>query len=218
MWARYGRRSRDVHAMPRLTRSGLAQAVDELTLRDPDLRAIVQQFGPLQPWYRPGGFPTLVYIVFEQQVSLASAKATFDRVTALLPQFTPQRYLRLDDDALRGAGVSRQKARYTRLIAEAIIAGELPIDSLHRRSDARARELLTAVTGIGNWTADIYLMMALGRPDLWPTGDLALVKAIQAVKGLSERPDPRWLEKLGGGYRPFRSVATRIYWHHYLTS
>ena len=195
-----------------------AQAVDELGHRDPDLAAVLAAQGAPRFWSRPAGFPTLVYIVFEQQVSLASAKATFERVCALLPRFTPAAYLALSDLQLRGAGVSRQKARYTRLVAEAVLAGRLPIMALGRKSDARARALLTAITGIGDWTADIYLMAALRRPDLWPTGDLALVKAVQAVKGLDARPEPAWLGELGESYRPYRSVATHIYWHHYLNT
>lgn len=155
-------------------------------------------------------------IIFEQQVSLASGKATHQRVTALLHDFSPAAYLGLSDEVLRAAGVSRQKVRYTRLAAEAIEAGSLPITQLGRRSDDEARQLLTAITGIGNWTADVYLMAALRRPDLWPIGDLALVKAVREVKGLAESSDVEAIQTLGDSYRPYRSVATRMYWRHYL--
>jgi DNA-3-methyladenine glycosylase II len=187
-----------------------------LASRDPDLAAVVERCGPPQFWSRPRGFATLVYIVLEQQVSLASARATYDKLTALLPEFTETNFLGLSDQTLRSAGVSRQKQRYTRLIAEAILDGTLPLRQLGRRSDAEARALLTQITGIGNWTADVYLMVALRRPDLWPTGDLALVKAIAALKPCPAKPDPGWLEDFGEQYRPYRSVATRIYWQHYL--
>lgn len=202
--------------MRALNRARLDAAVEELGQRDPDLAAIMDRCGPLKPWSRPRGFATLVYIIFEQQVSLASARATFDKVAVLLEEFTPDAYLQLNDDALRAAGVSRQKARYTRLVADAIIDGSLPIDGLGRRSDEQIRELMTAITGIGDWTADVYMMAALQRPDLWPVGDLALVKAVQSIKELSSRPDRDWLMDLGERYRPYRSVATRIFWHHYL--
>lgn len=203
--------------MAALTRKQHQAAVDALATRDRDLHAIVQRYGPPPFRARPTGFETLVHIILEQQVSLASAKATLDKLTLLLPKFTPAAYLKLTDEALRGAGVSRQKMRYTRAVATAIEDGSLPITTLARRSDDRVRELLTALPGIGNWTADCYLMLALKRPDLWLVGDLALVKSIQAVKDLPEQPDARFLEELGQRYRPFRSVATQLYWHQYLS-
>ncbi|CAN0588321.1 unnamed protein product, partial [Ectocarpus sp. 12 AP-2014] len=164
-----------------LNRVSLDTAVRELGQRDPDLAAIIDRCGSLPAWYRPRGFATLVYIIFEQQVSLASAKATLDKVSALLDDFSPEAFLELDDQALRDAGVSRQKTRYTRLVAEAIGNGSLPIATLGRRSDDEVRRLLTNITGIGDWTADVYMMAALRRPDLWPIGDLAMVKAVQSI-------------------------------------
>ncbi len=202
--------------MPALTRKRHLAAVNALAARDRDLGIIVARHGPPPFRARPAGFETLVHIILEQQVSLASAKATLDKLTMRLPEFTPAAYLRLKDEALRSAGVSRQKARYTRAVAAAIEDGTLPIAGLARRSDARARALLTALPGIGHWTADCYLMLALRRPDLWPVGDLALVKAIQTIKNLPERPDAMTLDALGERYRPFRSVATQLYWHAYL--
>ena len=204
--------------MTRLTRAGHRAAIETLAAEDADLAAIVARHGPPTFRTRPAGFPTLLYIILEQQVSLASAKATYDKVLALVETLTPATYLALGDDTLRAAGLSRQKLRYTRLVAEAIEAGALPIDRLQRKTDDEVRTLLTAITGVGRWTADCYLMLALRRPDLWPVGDLALVKAVQAVKGLAERPDVDRLEALGGGYRPYRSVATQLLWHHYLNA
>jgi DNA-3-methyladenine glycosylase II len=204
--------------MRALTAQSHRAAIEALAAGDRDLRVIVDRHGPPRFRKRPAGFRTLVYIILEQQVSLASAAATLDKVAALLPEFTPAHYLRLEDEALRGAGVSRQKMRYTRLVATAIEDGSLPLATLARRSDDRARELLTAIPGVGHWTADCYLMLAMRRPDLWPVGDLALVKAVQAVKGLGDRPDAASLEVLGERYRPYRSVATQLFWHHYLHS
>ncbi|WOJ97837.1 DNA-3-methyladenine glycosylase 2 family protein [Congregibacter brevis] len=204
--------------MAALTPRSYAAAVDVLVSGDRDLAAIVDRYGAPKLLSRPPGFPSLVYIIFEQQVSLASAKATFDKVSMLLPIFDENSYLKLSDIALQNAGVSRQKIRYTRLVAEAILAGGLPIRSLGRKDDATVRELLTAITGVGNWTADVYLMLALRRPDLWPVGDLALVKAAAIVKGVKGKPDKNWLESLGERYRPYRSVATGIFWKYYLNS
>lgn len=199
-----------------LNSRSLGAAVDTLVQRDEDLAAVVQRCGAPVFWSREPGFASLVYIIFEQQVSLASAKATFDKVSECIQDFTPQAYLRLGDGELRAAGVSRQKARYTRLVAEAILDGQLPIEGLGRQSDERVRSVLTSITGIGDWTADVYMMTALRRPDLWPVGDLALRKSVQALKGQGARLDNDAIIQLGEVYRPYRSVATQIYWRHYL--
>lgn len=202
--------------MANLNKRSYAAAVQVLMSRDDDLACIVRRLGAPAFVSRPNCFATLAHIIFEQQVSLASAQATFDKVALLLPEFREDQYLKLSDEALRTAGVSRQKARYTRLVAEAILAGDLPMRSLPRQSDETVRDLLTAITGVGNWTADIYLMLALRRPNLWPIGDLALVKALKSVKGLKGKLDHAALESLGERYRPYRSVATGIFWRHYL--
>lgn len=202
--------------MAALTKRSQSEAVAALAAEDADIADIVRRCGAPQLWSRPPGFSTLVYIVLEQQVSLASARTCYQRLLALQPDLSPAKYLRLSDEQLRGAGLSSQKIRYTRLIAAAILDDSLPIDKLGRLADDRVRELLTAITGVGNWTADIYLMAALRRPDLWPIGDLALVKALQEIKGVALRPSADMLLDFGERYRPYRSVATRIFWMHYL--
>ena len=202
--------------MPALTAKTFTSAVHELASRDADLATVVQRCGPPPFWSRPRGFATLVWIILEQQVSLASAKSTYLKLSALMSRFDEANYLSLTDDELRGAGVSRQKVRYTRIAAEAIVTGDLPLAGLGRRSDEAVRESLTALTGIGNWTADVYMMTALRRADLWPTGDLALVKAVQELKGGGVMADAAALQDVGERYRPLRSVATRLFWHHYL--
>ncbi|MEM6605324.1 MAG: DNA-3-methyladenine glycosylase 2 family protein [Pseudomonadota bacterium] len=200
----------------RLTQRRFSEAVRELAHRDSDIKAIVERIGAPKPIYRQPGFASLAYIILEQQVSLASAKSTFEKLTLQTGPFTPTALLDLDDENLRSAGVSRQKARYLRVLARAVCDGTLFLEELERQSDEQVRAELTALTGIGDWTADVYLLMALRRPDLWPVGDLALVKAVGEIKGLSPRPDPSQLNSLGESYRPYRSVATRLYWHHYL--
>jgi DNA-3-methyladenine glycosylase II len=203
----------------RLTTSRFAEGVDALCAADADLAAVVDAFGAPPIWRRPAGFPTLALLILEQQVSLASAKAACDKLTAAAGgALDPAALLALDDDAMRGCGVSRQKTRYIRILAGAVADGALRLDRLARADDEAVRTALTAITGIGNWTADIYMMMALGRPDVWPVGDLALQVAAQAVKRLPERPAPDALVDLGEAWRPWRAVAARILWHYYLNT
>jgi DNA-3-methyladenine glycosylase II len=199
-----------------LTESSLHVAVDELARRDPDLARIVDRIGPPPLWAREPGFPSLVLLILEQQVSLASARAAFNRLEAAIGAVTPAGMLSLSDDELRGVGFSRQKSGYARALASAIQSGEFAFDSLAELDDDGVRRVLTARKGIGPWTAEIYLLMVLRRPDAWPVGDLALATAAQQVKGLAQRPTPADLTALAEGWRPWRAVAARLLWHHYL--
>ena len=205
--------------MARLTRARYAGALAALCEADSDLAAVVEAFGAPPIWRRPPGFPTLTLLILEQQVSLTSAKATCERLTAAAGGgLAPDSVLALPDEAVRAAGVSRQKTRAVRALAEAVGSGALRLDALGRMDDAAVRAALTAVTGIGAWTAEIYLMMALGRPDVWPVGDLALSVAAERVKRLPARPDAAALDALGEAWRPFRAVAARVLWHYYLNT
>jgi DNA-3-methyladenine glycosylase II len=168
-------------------------------------------------WKREPGFPTLVHIILEQQVSLASAKAAFDRLRQAVPVLNPAEFLRLDSGTLRQFGFSRQKTRYCRNLAHAITDGFLHLEGLEGMDDNRARAELLKITGIGRWTADIYLLMALRRPDIWPMNDLALAVAVQRVKRLEARPSSKELEALSQTWKPWRAVAARVLWHHYLS-
>jgi DNA-3-methyladenine glycosylase II len=136
---------------------------------------------------------------------------------AAIGEPTPETFLRLDDSALLAIGFSRQKARYVRGLASAVLAGSLDLDDVARLDDERARTTLTALPGIGPWTADIYLLLALGRPDIWPTGDLALVSAVREVKRLAHRPSAAELTALAEPWRPWRAAAARLFWHDYLS-
>jgi DNA-3-methyladenine glycosylase II len=200
-----------------LDETSYSRALGELAERDPCLGRILSKLGPPPMWDRTPGFPTLLHIILEQQVSLASAKACFDRLVATVGTLTPESLLALDDEALKVAGFSRQKTAYARILAEAVRAGELDFDKLTGLPDDMVREHLMRLKGIGRWTADIYLLMALSRPDVWPVGDLALVVAAQRIKGLDARPDPDEFQALGEAWRPWRSVAARLLWHHYLS-
>jgi DNA-3-methyladenine glycosylase II len=191
-------------------------AAHKLSEIDLDLAAVVKTYGLPPLWTREPGFPSLVYIILEQQVSLASARALYERLQEAVKPFTPGRFLKLSEVEMRRLGFSRQKAHYTRLLAEAIHRKQFALHKLHELEDTLAREQLMALKGIGNWTADIYLLSALCRPDIWPVGDLALATAVQEVKRLRKRPSPERLEKMSTPWRPWRAVAARLFWHAYL--
>jgi DNA-3-methyladenine glycosylase II len=200
-----------------LTESSFRDAVEVLARRDPDLRRALDVAGAPAFWSREPGFPTLVLLILEQQVSLASARAANDRLLAMVGDLTPSALLELDDRAMRAVGFSRQKARYVRLLAEAIREGDLDLRAVGELPDEEVRSALLAVTGIGPWTAEAYLLSALRRPDAWPVGDRALAVAAAEVKRLEVVPGPVELLALGEPWRPWRAVAARILWHHYLT-
>jgi DNA-3-methyladenine glycosylase II len=196
----------------------LDRGVRFLAGRDSDLAAVVEKWGPPPLWPRDPGFPTLVYLILEQQVSLASAKAAYERLLDRLhTAFLPERFLTLDARTLKRIGFSRQKAGYCRLLATCVLKNELDLEAIARLDDDAARAELTRIKGIGPWTADVYLLMALKRPDVWPVGDLALQKAARRVKRLRKHPSPARLEKIGEAWRPWRAVAARLLWHDYLS-
>jgi DNA-3-methyladenine glycosylase II len=201
-----------------LTEATLLPAVDHLTQTDRDLAQIVARFGPPPLWAREPGFPTLVLMILEQQVSLASARAAYDRLAAAVGEITPASVLQLDDATLRIVGFSRQKTAYTRHLAIAIEEGRFDPHALAALDDDDVRKSLIALKGIGPWTAEVYLLMALGRPDAWPHYDLGLLVAAQEIKALPQRPTPQELEMLAEPWRPYRAVAARILWHHYLST
>ena len=201
----------------RLSRRTLLKGVRELAKRDEDLARIVSTFGPPPLWEREQGFHSLIHIILEQQVSLASAQAAYARLEKAINPLSPKKFLGLTDEELKQIGFSRQKTRYGRELANAILDGSLRLSELAGLEDGEAREQLMNVKGIGPWTADIYLMMVLGRPDVWPMGDLALEVALQKIKGLPGRPTPEEAKKMSDEWQPWRAVAARILWHSYLS-
>ena len=201
-----------------LTNASYAEAVADLSARDPALGEIVAAWGAPPRWKRPQGFATLVLLILEQQVSLASAKATFARLEDRAGAVEPGAILALGEARLREAGLSRQKARYVRGLAEAVAGGTLDFRKIGRADDEAVRAALIPIKGIGDWTVDIYLLTALQRPDVWPARDLALQEAARALKRLDARPDEAAMLDIGEAWRPWRSVAARILWHHYLNT
>jgi DNA-3-methyladenine glycosylase II len=203
--------------LKQLNQRSFLRAVTLLGERDPDLGMIVTTYGPPPFWVREEGFHTLMHFILEQQVSLASAKAAYDRLVAVTRQLTPENFLRLDDAELKTIGFSRQKVQYGRHLAEAIGRGDLDLSALATLDDTEAKAQLTQIKGIGAWTAEVYLLMALRRPDIWPAGDLGVVVAVQELKRLPRRPSTRELMELSYVWQPWRAVATRILWHSYLS-
>jgi DNA-3-methyladenine glycosylase II len=181
-----------------LTQKSLALVARELAARDPTLAGIHAVHGDPPLWRRATGFQTLVHIILEQQVSLKSAQAMLVRLETAIQPFT------------------RQKSAYVLHLANSIVNGDLSFTRLARMNDDEARLVLTRVKGIGLWSADVYLLMAMRRADIWPAGDLALAVAMQELKGLESRPRPEELEKLAEIWRPHRAVAARMLWQYYL--
>ena len=199
-----------------LTVRTLRREARELGAADPQLGASVERYGPPPLWSRDPSYATLVHLILEQQVSLASAQAAFDRLrTALDGSVEPEPFLGLTDEELLAIGFSRQKAGYARTLASAMLDG-FDLGALGAMPDDEVRQALIAMPGIGPWTADIYLTMCLLRPDVWPHGDLALATSARDLLGLDERPTFADLGKIAERWHPYRAVAARILWHDYL--
>ena len=199
-----------------LTVRTLRRAARDLAAADPQLGASVERYGPPPLWSRDPSYATLVHLILEQQVSLASAQAAFDRLrTALGGSVEPELLLGLTDEGLRAIGFSRQKAGYARTLASAVLDG-FDLGALAAMPDDEVRKALIAMPGIGPWTADIYLTMCLLRPDVWPHGDLALATSARDLLELGERPTFVDLGEIAERWHPYRAVAARILWHDYL--
>ena len=210
--------AKDMNLPNTLTDETLVQYAIALGRIEGRFQQVLERLGPPPLWERQPGFPTLVLIILEQQVSLASARAAFNRLLDICPGPTPEAFLLLGDEALRAAGFSRQKTAYCRGLAQAIINGQLDLQGMTGKDDEAVRRELISVKGIGSWTADIYLLMVLRRPDIWPVQDRALAVAVQRLWGMAEAPTPAGLAEMGEAWRPYRAVAARMLWHHYLNN
>jgi DNA-3-methyladenine glycosylase II len=200
-----------------LTRTSLKAASRALAEGDPHLGIVFQRYGVPPLWDRMPGFATLLQIILEQQVSLASAKACFDKLGRCIGNVTPGALLTLSDSELRTVGFSRQKTAYARQLAEAILDERIDLDSLHKLADAEVKAELIKLKGIGEWTSDIYLLMALLRPDVMPKGDIALHAAWSKLSG-APKPSSEEFLRIAERWRPHRSTAARLLWHFYLSS
>lgn len=194
----------------------MLRAVTQLCRGDPDLGRVVARHGPPPLWARRPGLATLVRIILEQQVSLASARAAFMRLQAGIGPVSAARLSGLSPNRIAACGITRQKAAFIHGLAVDVLAGDLQLRSLSEAEDPAARSALLRARGIGPWTADIYLIMALRRPDVWPDRDLALLKSMKSIKGLPSDPSPDVGRRIAETWAPWRSVAARILWHDYL--
>lgn len=174
---------------------------------------IHDQYGPPPNWERPQGFVSLSIIILEQQVSLASAKAHFNKLNSYIPAFTPEEILKLSDEEMRECQISWQKAKYLRILSEAILKKEIVFDDLEMMSLEESRKHLTALKGIGDWTVDIYHLFCLQAKDIFPIGDIAIVNTIKKLTDAKTREE---ILSLSEKWKPYRSLATYFLWHHYL--
>lgn len=203
--------------LKQLTHTSLKKAAKVLASEHSEMALVYEKYGSPPLWDRPTGFATLLHIILEQQVSLASAKACFDKLAVHIGEVTPDKLLSINDIDLKTIGFSRQKTAYARHLAEAIIEKHIDLDHLHTLPDVDAKATLIQLKGIGEWTSDVYLLMAMLRPDVMPRGDIALHAAYQKLTNAESRPGSDEFIAIAEKWRPFRSVAARLLWHFYLS-
>ncbi len=199
-----------------LTNDALRRGVQELCEKDSDLGGVHMRLGEPPLWARRPGFPALVRIILEQQVSLAAARTMYRRLFTHLGGMSPAVVHAAGEAALRSLGLTRQKARYCSEIAARLIDGRLDLSAVAALPDPDGRAILLSLPGLGPWSVDIYSLMALRRPDVWPEGDLALATALKEVKGLRRLPSKEDQRRISERWSPWRSVAARLLWAHYL--
>jgi len=199
-----------------LNEESLACAAKQLARRDRELASILERLGPPPLWSRPPGFATLVTIILEQQVSLASAATMFARLKENVVPFQPARMIELGEGHLKSLGLTRQKTAYCLDLAQSLTDKRLRLPQLSRMSDADAKAALMEIKGLGAWSADVYLLMVLLRPDIFPATDLALITAVTKLKQLPSRATAKQLLEMAEAWRPYRSVAARMLWQYYL--
>lgn len=198
-----------------MTPAFIQDALRELAERDADIAAALREVGYPAPRNRAPGFQTLINIILGQQVSTQSAAAIRARLETAVDPLTPEGFLAAGDDVLRGAGLSGRKVEYGRSLAEAILDGTLETGRLAELDDAQVKQAIIGIRGLGPWTAEIYMLFALGRADVWPAGDLAIQVAVQKLKRMRKRPDRKRLETVARRWRPYRGVAALFLWHYY---
>jgi DNA-3-methyladenine glycosylase II len=192
------------------------QLCDALAERDKVFTNIIEQHSYPPMWTRPASFATLIHIILEQQVSLASALAALNKLKEKLGTITPEKILKLTDEEMKACYFSRQKMVYARHLAEMIVSKKIQLKKLAVASDDEVRDTLKQVKGIGDWTADVFLLFALQRADVFPVGDLAMVNALKEVKQLPGDTPKEKLLQLAEPWRPYRSIAAMLLWHHYI--
>ena len=189
---------------------------DKLIQKDPDLKLIINEYGYPPIWKRAPSFETIVHIILEQQVSLASALAALKKLKEKVVDITPQNVLALSNEELKNCYFSRQKVIYVQHLANVILDGQLNVASLAEKDNDTVRSELTKIKGIGNWSVDVYLMMVLQRTDLFPLGDIALIKSVRETKHLSKEIPKETIADIAAQWKPYQTIAAFILWHGYL--
>lgn len=192
------------------------QLCDALSQKDKVFTSIIEKHSYPPMWTRPASFATLIHIILEQQVSLASALAAFNKLKQKIGTITPGKLLKLSDEEMKSCYFSRQKMVYARHLAEALISKKLQLKELSASPDEEIRAALKQIKGIGDWTADVFLMFALQRADVFPVGDLAMVNALKEVKQLPKNTAKEELLLMAESWRPYRTIAAMLLWHHYI--
>jgi DNA-3-methyladenine glycosylase II len=198
-----------------LTRQTLKQALLQLSTQDRVMKELLQTYGVPPLWQRRQDFQTLMHIVLEQKVSLASAAAVLARVQALCPSMTPVEFLRVSEKSMRDAGISERKLSYCQSIAQALLDDRLDLIRLRKLDDEAVIDALVEIRGIGPWTAGVYLLMAMRRADAWASGDRALAVSAMECYALSDVPDYASLDAMAARWSPCRGAAARMLWHAY---
>ncbi|MBV4357684.1 DNA-3-methyladenine glycosylase family protein [Pinibacter aurantiacus] len=202
---------------PTFTTGNFKKICKQLALMDEDLKLVLDTYGYPPLWSRPNTFESLVHIILEQQVSLASALAALNKLKEKIKDITPEGVLLLTDEELKASYFSRQKTIYVRHLAEAIQNRKLDLLALEKLSDDEVRERLTKLKGVGDWTVDVYLIFILHRADVFPMGDLAAVNALKQIKKLPKDTSREELAAIVSNWQPYRTVATMVLWHWYLS-
>jgi DNA-3-methyladenine glycosylase II len=191
---------------------------DSVGSADPDLKKIISTYGYPPFWSRANSFESFVHIILEQQVSLAAANSALNKLKERVQEITPARILLLTDEEMRASYVSRQKNGYIKYMAEAILSGQINLEDFPTMHDDEVRAKLVALKGIGNWTADVYMISALHRADIFPIGDLAAVNALKRVKNLPKETPTEQLLAIAENWKPYRTIAAKLLWHYYLSA
>lgn len=198
-----------------LSGEAIREGLDFISERNPALASAISRVGYPEPRIRATGYGTLLRTIVGQQVSVAAAASVWNKLEALLGEdMPPQDLLAADFDSLRACGLSRQKQGYARSLCELVVSGELDLDALPGDDEAAIAELVK-IKGIGRWSAEIYLLFAEGRPDIWPAGDLAVQVGLGKLLGLEERPSEKETRALAENWRPHRGAAAIFTWHCY---
>ncbi len=200
-----------------LTAEQINAGLDAIAAREPAIARALSLAGYPPPRIRARGYITLLRTIVGQQVSVAAATSVWNKLEAALGEITPQSVLAADFDTLRACGLSRQKQGYARSLSELVASGELDLEDLPG-DDEEAIAHLVRIKGIGRWSAEIYLLFAEGRPDIWPAGDLAIQEGMGRILGLPERPSEKAVRAAAEGWRPHRGAVTLLTWHCYNTA